>query len=164
MRLVELSQIVSGFLPVDLNTAANSGDWVSMKNYNHLTVVFFKNVGTPGDDPTITIEQATAVDGSDNKALTFTDIYVKQDTNLLAVGNFTLVTQVAATSYTDATSAEDAAIWIVEFDGADLDVNGGFDCVQASVGDGSAAQIGCVLYILTEPRYASATPPSAIID
>jgi len=165
MRLVEDSQIVSGFLPVDLQTAANTGDWVSLKLYNHLAVVFFKNAGTAGDDPTITIEQATAVAGTGNKALTFTTIHTKQDTVLTAVGTFTEVTQAAANTYTDATSAEDAAIWVIEFDGADLDSAAGFDCVQASVADvGGNAQVGALLYILSEPRYAGAVPPSAIVD
>ena len=91
-------------------------------------------------------------------------IYTKQGT-LTAVGTFTHNTQAAANTYTDATSAELAAIWVIELDGADLDATGGFDCVQASVADvGGNAQLGCLLYILTEPRYAQEVTPSAIVD
>lgn len=165
MRLIESTQIVSGFLPVDMQTAANDGDWVSLKDYNHLTVVLFKAVGTAGDDPTLTLEQATAVAGTGAKALTFNTIYTKQGT-LTAVEAFTKVSQTAAATYTDATSAEVAAIWVVEIDAQDLDVNNSFDCVRARVADVGAggAQLGCLLYILSEPRYAQAIPPGAIVD
>ena len=45
MRLIDESQIVSGFVPVDTQTGANPGDVVSLKNYGRLTVVFFKAAG-----------------------------------------------------------------------------------------------------------------------
>jgi len=165
--LAETTQIVSGFIPVDMQTAANTGDYVSLKNYNHVAVVLFKAVGTAGDDPTLTIVQATDVTNSlsDAKALNFTTVWTEQATVLTATGTFTKNTQTAANTYTEATSAEDAAIWMVEFDAQDLDLANDFDCIMASVGDvGSNAQLGCLLYILSEPRYAQATPPSAITN
>ena len=43
------------------------------------------------------------------------------------------------------------------------DIDGGFKYVRVTLNDtGSNAQLGCVLYILTEPRLADATPPSAL--
>jgi hypothetical protein len=164
MRLIEQMQIVAGVIPVDLQTAANDGDWVSLKNYNHLTVVFFKAIGTAGDDPTLTLEQATAVAGTGAKALTFTTIHVKQGTQT-GIGTFTKVTQAAAATYTHTDAAENQAIWVVEFDAPDLDVENGFDCVRARVADvGGNAQLGCILYLLSEPRYSQAILPSAIVD
>ena len=153
---VQNSQIVSGFVPVDMQAGANTGDWVSVENFNHVAIVFFKAAGTAGDDPTITVSQATDAAGTSSKALNFTRIYTKQGT-LSSVANFTLTTQSAATTYTDATSAEVQAIWVIEFDADDLDVSSGFTHVQASVADvGSNAQVGACLYLATEPRYASA--------
>ncbi len=150
------SQIVSGFVPVDMQAGANTGDWVSVENFNHVAIVFFKAAGTAGDDPTITVSQATDAAGTSSKALNFTRIYTKQGT-LSSVANFTLTTQSAANTYTDATSAEVQAIWVVEFDADDLDVSSGFTHVQASVADvGSNAQVGACLYLATEPRYAAA--------
>jgi hypothetical protein len=164
-RLLDRAQIVEGFAPVDLQAAANDGDWVSLKNYNHVTVIFHKKAGTAGDDPTLTLEQATAVAGTSAKGLNFTRIFTKQGAALNAVGTFTEVTQTAASTYTDATSAEVAAIWVVEIDAQDLDVNGGFDCVRARVADvGGNAQLGSLLYILTEARFGASPMPSAIID
>ena len=153
---VQNSQIVSGFVPVDMQAGANTGDWVSVENFNHVAIVFFKAAGTAGDDPTITVSQATDAAGTSSKALNFTRIYTKQGT-LSSVANFTLTTQSAANTYTDATSAEVQAIWVIEFDADDLDVSSGFTHVQASVADvGSNAQVGACLYLATEPRYAAA--------
>lgn len=163
MRLVEQMQIASGFVPVDLQTAANEGDWVSLANYGHLAVVFFKAAGTAGDDPVLTLQQATDVAGSGAADLTFTTIHTKQGAALTAVGQYTEVTQSAATSYTDATSAELQAIWIVEIQPEDLNRDDGFHCVRATVADvGGNAQLGCLLYLLSNPRYAGDELVSAI--
>ena len=56
---VQNSQIVSGFVPVDMQDGANTGDWVSVENFNHVAIVLFKAAGTAGDDPTLTCLQAT---------------------------------------------------------------------------------------------------------
>lgn len=161
-RLVEEMQIVPAIIPIDLAAGANAGDWVSMKNYQHLTVIFFAAAGTAGDDPIFTLEQATAVAGTSNKALNFTDIYVKSGT-LSSVGGFTKVTQTAANTYTNATHAEVQKVYVVEINAEDLDVENDFDCVQLSVPDvGAAAQIGCALYILSNPRHTELS--SAIVD
>lgn len=161
--LADELQIAAGFVPVNMASGANDGDWVSMKFYRHLTVVLFKGAGTAGEDPTITMEQATAVAGTSAKALTFTTIYKKQGADLFTIGQFTKVTQAAAATYTDGTLAEEQAIVLIEFNAEDLDVEGGFDCVRARVADvGNSSQIGGLLYILSGPRY---TPPqSAIVD
>lgn len=163
-RMIDGLQICAGFDPVNMATAANSGDWVSLKDYESCLVVFYKGAGTAGDDPTLTLEQATAAAGTGAKALNFTRIYHKQGT-LTSVAQFTEVTQAAANTYTDATSAEIAAIWAVEVKADDLDVGGGFYFIRASVADiGANAQLGAVLYILGKPRYgdAPASLPTAI--
>jgi hypothetical protein len=160
----EVNNIVGGFVPVDMQTAANTGDYVSLKNYNRCVIVLFKAAGTNGDDPTITLTQATDVAGTSVKNLsTITKIYTKQGT-LTGVGTWTVVTQAAAATYTDTDSAENQAIWAIEVKAEDLDVSNGFDCLKAAVADvGGNAQLGCMFYIMCEPRYAGPLP-SAIID
>lgn len=161
--LVERANIISGFVPIDLQAGANDGDWVSLKNYERLAIVFFKAAGTAGDDPTLTVQQASDVSGTGAKALNFTRIDVKQGADLFAIGTFTTVTQTAANTYTEATSAEAQAIWVVDIKAEDLDVDNGFDCVRATVADvGSNAQLGCLLYIAYGARYSGA--PSAIAN
>ncbi|MBB95587.1 MAG: hypothetical protein CML68_13480 [Rhodobacteraceae bacterium] len=159
----EQVQIVPAIVPVDLSSGANAGDWISMKNYERVTVVFFKGAGTAGDDPTVTLNEATAVDGTGSQTLAAIDkVYVKQGT-LTSVGTFSVTTQAAAATYTDDTSAEIQALWV--FDVMADDLSDGFDCLQISVADvGTNAQVGCALYLLWPPRYGEQALLSAIAD
>lgn len=157
-QILEQMQIVEGWPIVDLQTADNTGDWVSLKNYKHLAILFASAVGTAGQDPTLTVNQATSAAGGSSKALTFTTIYRKQAaTSLASTGTWTKTTQAAANTYTNDTSAEQDLIWVVEFDSDQLDVDNGFCFVNATVADvGGAAQLGYLLYLLSEPRYPAA--------
>lgn len=170
----EMNQVCQGFLPVAMNSAANAGDYMSMKNYGRLTVVFFKAVGTAGDDPTITLQQAQDVSGTGVKALTINRVDKKQAaSNLLAVGQFTVSTPAspatndtfATNTWTNSDLAEQAAIVLIDVKAEDLDADNNFDCVRATIADvGTNAQLGCLLYILSEPRFAASQLPSAIAD
>ena len=161
---VERTQVVAGFVPVDMQAGANDGDWIALKNFKSCAVIFFKAAGTAGDDPTLTIEQATDVAGAGAKALDFTTIHVKQGT-LASIGQFTEITQAASNTYTEATSAEVQAIWVVTFGVSELDVNNSFSAIRGRVANiGGNAQLGALLYLLTEPREAKATLDSAIVD
>lgn len=162
-NLAEELQIAAAFIPVSLIGGANDGDWVSLKHYRHLTCVLFKAPGAATEAPTITLEQATGVGGTAAKALTFTRVDKKQDTDLFTVGQFTKVTQTAAATFTHTDLGTAAAIILIDINAEDLDVENGFDCVRMRVADpGTTAQLGAGLYILSEPRYTP--PPSAIID
>lgn len=165
--ILNYCQIVSGFAPISM-TAARTGDVVCMKNYRRCLVLFHKAVGTAGDDPTITLLQGTDVAFLTNKALNFTTVYVKQDpTSLGDVGQWTKVTQAAGNTYTDATSAEQQALWAIDIKAEDLDIKNNYDCVRASISDvGTNAQLGDVLYILYDPINSTAPEnmASAIVD
>jgi hypothetical protein len=146
--------IVEGFPAVDLSAGANSGDYISLKNAERVTVVFVSGVGTAGDDPTLTLQQAQDVAGTGAKDFDFTNIYTKQAAvSLAAVTAWTKVTQAAANTYTNATAAEQSLIWAVEIDPNELDVENGFDCIRATVADvGNNAQPGYMFYMI-EPSY-----------
>ena len=161
MKLVESAQIVAGFVPLDLQTQRDA-DWVHLRDFNHLTVLFYKGTGTDGDDPIVTLQQATDNAGAGAMTLTFTEIWRKQGADVQAVGQFTKTTQAAAATYTN-TDGHQQAIWVLEIDADMLDVDGGFKYVRVTLNDtGANAQLGCVLYVLTEARFAEATPPSAL--
>jgi hypothetical protein len=156
---------VAGIVPLDLQTARD-GDWVNLKNYSGCEIVVFKGAGTAGDDPDITIEQATDAAGTDAKVLNaITRVHKKQGT-LTAVGTWTTVSQTADELYdADATSAEEQALYVFSFATEMLDVDGGFDWVRVRIADvGTNAQLGCALYVLVGPRYPSAPAslPNAI--
>ena len=162
---VEKFQVVAGFVPVNMASGAPTSDIVSLKNYGRCTILFFKAAGTNGDDPTITVTQKTAVGGTTSKAVNFTRVDKKQGAALNAIGQFTEVTQAAGNTFTHADLAEQQAIIAIDVKAEDLDGDGGYDSIQASVGDvGTNSQLGCLLYILSEPRNASNPLPSAIVD
>lgn len=167
LRLLEQVQIVPGFPPANLGSA-RTGDVVSLKNYRRCAIVFHAGIGTAGDDPTITVLQGTDVAFGTNKALTFTELYVKMDaTQLSDVGQWTKVTQAAANTYVDATSAEQEKLWVIEFKAEDLDIANGYDCIRASFADaGTTNQIGAMLYILSDPVNSTApeSMASAIVN
>ena len=149
----ELANIEAAIIPVDLQTGANNGDWVSLTDYRSCVVVLYKAAGTAGDDPIFKLQQATANDGSGAKDLNFTVVHQKVGT-LTGVAAFTKTEITAATSYTNTASAESQAIMCVRVDDHDLDVNNGFTHIQLSVADvGSNAQIGTGLYLMGGPRH-----------
>jgi len=169
LMLSNVFDIIEGFPTVDLQTGANTGDWISLKNANRVAVVFMSGVGTDGDDPTLTIEQAKDVSDSGGvaKALNFTTIYRKQAaTSLAAVDAWTVTTQSAGNTYTNTDAAQQDLIWVVEFDPSELDVANGFTCIRATVADvGGAAQPGALLYLVSPKSATSpATPMSYIAD
>lgn len=161
--LAETAQLVSAILPVDSQAGANNGDWVSMKDFDRCTVIVFDAGGTGTDFPVITMKQATDVSGTGAKALNFTRVDYKQGT-LTSVGAYTTATQAAGNTFTPA--AITSGLYLIEFQASDLDVNGGFDCLQLSIPDtGSAgAQLISALYLLRGARFQGAGLPSAIVD
>jgi len=164
MLLVEEAQIVAGIIPVDLGTAANNGDYVSLKNFHNLTVIVFKGAGTAGDDPVITLQQAQDVSGTGVKELNFTRVDAKVGVQT-ATGAFTTVTQAAGNTYTDLVSAEAQGLFAIEVTHDMLDIANNFDCVRVTIPDtGTNAQVGCALYILRNPRYKPTGAISGIID
>ncbi len=151
--MLDLMQIASGFVPVDLAVGANNGDWVDLKAYHRLLIVFFKGAASSGtEDPTVAVFQATNVSGAGSKALNIANAWTKTNADLTTVGQFTPGTP-SANTLTVASSAQMDAIWVIEILASDLDTNNGFCCVQANVPDvGSVAQLGGLLYVLGEAR------------
>ena len=84
---VERHQIVPVILPVNLATAANNGDWISLKNNRRCTFVVLAVVGVAGEDLAITLRQAQDVAGTGAKDLVaISRIDVKQGAALTAIG------------------------------------------------------------------------------
>ncbi len=165
--LIAGGQIIVGFMPVDMNTGANDGDWVELgANFTHCTVVALASIGTAGQDPILAMQQAKTNAGGSAKDLDFTEIWHKVGaTAISAVAQFTKVTQAAAASYDSdpIAGAENELMLVAEFDANDLDVNGGFTHLRGRVADvGAAAQLGTLLYILTQPRKVGDPTPGAI--
>lgn len=166
-QFAEHFNVCEAFLPVNIATGANDGDWVSLKNYSECTILFFVGVGGAAEPATITLEQATAVAGTGAKSLAaITTVYQKQaTTNLQSTGTWSKVTQAAAATYALGSGAngDKAALVSITIHAEDLDGDNGFDCLRARVADvGTGPAIGSCVYILGGPRF---TPmQSAIVD
>lgn len=161
-KFLQTANIVAAFVPVDMQTAANNGDWVGLKHFARCVAVLFKAAGTASDDPVFTLLQAKDASGTDSKALNFTTIYKKVGTQT-GIANFTRTTQSASNTHTDTVSAEAQGLFAVEVDASSLDVDNGFTHIQLSIPDtGTNAQLGCAFYIMLDPRSAGDTLPSAI--
>lgn len=157
MRIAEELGIVQAITPVDLQGAANNGDFVSLKNYGHVSIIIHHSIGTDNDDIIISLRQAKTVADGAGKVLNISEIFHKiGGTTLAAVGTFTRATQTAAATFdTDALDeAQNEAIYIVEVSKDDLDTDNDYDCVRIEVADvGGNAMLGSALYILSEPRF-----------
>lgn len=151
------TRLIDKFVPVvalhEVTPSSSSPKWVSLKGYNHLTaVVSFRNATTVTGSA-IALQQATAVAGTSAKALAFTAYWSNIDDSASAA----MTQQVAAsnTFTTDATNSK-TGLYIIEVDADDLDVNNGFDCVQVTTGNATAATIE-VTYWLSGARYGGSS-------
>lgn len=158
MLLAQTTKIVSSNVPVDINNAAVTGDYVCLKDYNHLTVIL--HFGAVGTGTAVTMKQATDVTNSlsDEKALTINYIWI----NVGLTTDTLTKTAVTSSSYTVADTANN--LYVMEFDSDELDINNGFDCARVNVAAGAGTTLLGILYILSGARYAGATLPSAIVD
>jgi len=161
-KLLEQVQVVQAGAPKDVNASALTGDYVSLKNYNKLTILVNFGDGTAADsDLTATVYQAQDVAGTGAKALNALQtgrIYSKMaDADLTATATWTKETQATADEeYTDATSGEKVGQWVFEIYAQDLDVSNNFDCVRCDIAATSAAKVVGVTYILHGAKYPAA--------
>jgi len=154
--------LVMAFRPIDMQDATGehvTGDWLSLKNHERVICVLMGGVGTNGQDPVMTFDQAKDNAGTSAKALAVVDtVYRKQAaTDLLSTSAWTKNTQTAAATYSHTDAAEQVKIHAIEIRAEDLDVDNGFDYVRMTVPDvGGNAQLGAGLYILCGPKYPNA--------
>jgi|GEM_PF-1943819 len=147
--------------------------YVSMKNYNRLTIILLVDKDSTGATSAITVNQATAVAGTGAKALnTFTvDSIVDAASGTLggtitAVGDTTAAVTVSGGTFTTATTASKNAVYIIEVKAEDLDVTNSFDCVNVGLGNSSSSThvVITAVYYLRDARFNDASPPTSIVD
>ncbi|MBU2548370.1 MAG: hypothetical protein KKB20_08180 [Proteobacteria bacterium] len=156
--LPEQAKMIEALEPA-ADAAGRTGAYVSLKNAGRAFVVVHIDQGNAAT-VALTVEQATAVAGTGSKALTNNaPIWANQD---CAAGD-TLVRQTDAKSFTTSAAVKHKMV-VFQIDPASLDVANGFDCITVKSGASNEANITQALYILTDLRYAQATPPSAIED
>lgn len=159
-RLVDNAKIVWGAAPKNYSSTAMTEKYVSLKNYNHCTIIIKTGAWAAGT-AAVTINQATDVSATGAKALGFST----QFTNVSNTSTDTLVSTAVSSNTFNLNTAN--TIYIIEVDAATLDVTNSFDCISLEVASpGANADLYDVTYILSQPRHASqvSTMPSAIAD
>lgn len=159
-RLVENIKVVQISSPKSYSSAAATTQYMSMKNYQHITWII--NTGLwPAGTAAVTLAQATAVAGTATKALAFSWMWV----NTAA-----LIDTFTKTAVTSNTFNLDTAglTYIVELDSSDLDVSNGFDCAALLVASpGANADLYNIVALCGRDsltRYPGATLPTAILN
>lgn len=148
-NLVERNQIVEAITP-QTNGSALTGDYISMKEAGHVTVLVHVNQANAATCA-VTIEQATAVAGTSSKALAnAVPLYVVVDCATSDVW----AKQTAAVSYTTSVTTKHKLV-AFEIDAEDLDVANGFDCITVKVGASNAANIVSAQYVASKLRYGA---------
>ena len=166
-EFLESHDIIPAFMPVDLSTAANTGDRVNLQNYDRCLFVLLASIGTAGDDPVVSAQQHDAASSGNSKALNFTRIRHKVGaTDIDAVGQYSLTEQSESASFDTAIidGAENKSMIAIEVMAEDLDSENGYTFVSFNVTDvGSNSQLGAGFYILQGANYVNEINQSAIV-
>jgi hypothetical protein len=157
---VHQMKIINAYGPGTPSTAAPQ--YVSMKNYNHLTIVLSGLNATTVTGSAVTLLQATAVAGTSAKALAFSKQWANNDA---AAGDTLTETAVTSNTFTTLTTNSKRYLHVIEIDAEMLDMDNGFDCVKVALADATATTLTAV-YILSGCRHAGnvAVLPTAITD
>jgi hypothetical protein len=150
--LTDVAKLVMGS-PIIGALATTNGDcdYVSLKGYDRATIIILVDNAATVTGAAITLKQATAVAGTDEKALAFSSMRANVD---CAAGD--TLTDTAVTSNKN-------LMYVIEVAASDLDVANGFDCIRV---DSllMANAVGAVMYALHGARHASPQAISAIVD
>ena len=151
-------KIVEAIAPIDTTGAAQTANHVSLKGYDHCTIII--NTGAwAGGTSAVTLQQSTVVAGTDDKALGFSYMY----TNDGAATTDTL-TKTTVTSNTFNLDTANS-MYVIEVPAASLDTDNNFDCIELNTASpGANADLVSATYILWKGRYKSDAAPTALTD
>jgi len=124
--------------------------WVNMAFYRKVVFILNVNVTSGTDSANASVKQATNSSGSGSKAVSISKYYYNNDT---ASGQD--LTEGTATNNQFAVGgATKSRLYVVEVDAEDLDVNNNYAYVRLELDDDIANANGCLVAVLTQPRYA----------
>lgn len=153
--LIEEAKIINVFSPASRSSAA-SGDWVSMENYDKLTLIMQMGANTAGGN--VVVKEAKTSAGGSAATLTIghyhkmtasSDTYTKTTANTASSADCITVG-----------NSDDNKIFVVEVRAAQL--SSGFKFVTVGVPAAFSAQLCSVVGIAHKARYAQSAPPTAL--
>jgi len=156
-QLIQNTMIVNALGNTSVSTV--TPDYVSLKNYQHVTAIITLTTDTSCAAGAITLKQATAVAGTSEKALGFDYQWANTDT-----GAAETLTKTAVTSDTFNSAGVDSKqeLYVIEVDTDTLDVDNSFDCFRVALAD-MTNTVATVTYVLSQPRYIDQTSHKASI-
>ena len=159
--MLDRTKVVEAIKP-QTGGSARSGDWVSLKGYDHLTIIVQIAMGNAATTA-ITVDKATDVSGGGNSdGITMNNIYKATGNPISGSDAFTKLA--AAASITSGAGGAGSEIYVIEIEASEL---GDYDCVQVELGASHAANLVSALYVLGGARFqsqAASWAVSAIID
>ena len=169
MKLLDDHHVVSGWAPVDVNGGLSS-DYVSLKNYNRVTVLLSFGLITVGSDADIVLTASDDVAATHTVALN--NYKYRKSPGTTASDTFAAEATIADSKIDlvaggEITCDDDGCIVAIELTGADLKAAGTsyvYDCIKVAIGNPGQPVLCSCLFILSDARYAADTLPSAIID
>lgn len=136
-------------VPVDLSGGAQTGKRVMLRNAQSLNIVVYKGLEAGTDDPVLTLNQWQALSGGSAAALNVDHYWAKAAVSLLGTTTWSKVTMASGRTVTLTSQAANQGIYVIEINTKDL--TDGYDYVSVDTADaGSTAQLGGILYILTD--------------
>ena len=139
------TKVVVGVVPQTLG-GAPVDKWVSLENYDSLTVIYVSDVGTAGSDPVLKVRQAKTAGGGSAKNVTGIEWLSTQG---VAIGE--QVKRTVADSLTDVGETECLA-W-AEITADMLDNVNGYNYAGIDVTAGGNTKIGAAILLLRGARY-----------
>jgi len=148
-RLVDKYKVVPALHAVTPSSSVPL--WVSLKGYNHLTIIVSFVNATTVTGSAISLAQATAVAGTGTKALAFTTMWACADDS---AADTLVQTAVSSNTFTTSAVNSKSGYYMIEVDADTLDLANGFNSVQAVTGNATATTLE-VTYVLGSPaRYS----------
>lgn len=143
------------------NPSGVSPQWVSMKNYNRLSIIVMTANDGTGAASAITVNQATSVAGAGSKAVAFT---AEDQVADVSAGDTFTNTAVSSNTFNTSATASKNGIYVIEVRASDLDQANSFAYVQVGIGN-NAHSVIAALYVLRDPRFPQSvdTAVSAVV-
>lgn len=147
--LGRLFDISMGINVVDLATGANTGNRVSLKNCDAITVLIVKETSTDTEPLVATLNQHTASTSGQSAVLAKIDtVYKKTEATLDGDETWVKVSQAAGSTFTE-NAADDTLQAIYAFTVRADQLSDGYAYISVDVADtGTSGTLGTVLYIL----------------
>ena len=171
MFLVEEAKLIPVMRPIDKTGAAFTTEWISMKNYKHADFIINLGAMTSTSNQAVTLKVADDASGTHSATITSASAAttLTLDEYYKTSSGDTLARTVVSSSTFNLTKSSDNKYVIVHVDAAKLgkftstSVTYDADYVAISVATpGTHACLAAVDCLLTGPRFASQSNPTAI--